>query len=137
MRQKIKNRLRIHLTNLAKSGAGLDRLIKVSREAGLSETESERVAGLYYSNKPRTSESTTARNRKKSKNRRGRSVITQMKSSIQSLMEAGGSYDQALSLAIRGGLQRQRAIKLVNEAFGRKVKSPWVSVVSGGSVTPK
>ena len=34
-------------------------------------------------------------------------------------METGGSHDQALSLAIRSGLERQLAIWIVNEALGK------------------
>ena len=137
LRQKIKHRLDLQLKNLLRSGANLERLIKALREAGFSEEKSEQVARLYYSSEFSKPNLKKTRNRKKRFNHSSQPNTIEIKSSIQSLMETGGSYDQALSLAIRSGLERQRAIRIVNEALGRKVKSPWVSIVSGGSVTPK
>ena len=137
LRQKIKHRLDLQLKNLLRSGANLERLIKALREAGFSEEKSEQVARLYQSSEFSKPHLEKTRNRKKRLHRSSQPNTIEIKSSIQSLMETGGSYDQALSLAIRSGLERQRAIRIVNEALGRKVKSPWVSIVSGGSVTPK
>ena len=137
LRQKIKHRLDLQLKNLLRSGANLERLIKALREAGFSEEKSEKVARLYHSSEFSKPNPEKTRNRKKRLQRSSQPNTIEIKSSIQSLMETGGSYDQALSLAIRSGLERQRAIRIVNESLGRKVKSPWVSIVSGGSVTPK
>ena len=70
--------------------------------------------------------------RRSSKNR-----TKQIKYRLRQLHTEGFDRNALIDVAIRNGLQRQEAIRLVGEICGVKKVTKKVSFVSGGGVSPR
>ena len=129
------NRLDIELKNLVSSGATLPRIIQALAAQGFVGNAAEKIAEKYLLLK--SPKSNHGRRHSRTANHRNRRSKASLRQGIQGLAKRGADKKALIDFAIRKGIQRQTAVKLVNEILGEVASSPRAHLVQGGSVSPR
>lgn len=135
MNEKNTRRLDIELKNLVKSGASLPRLVQALASQGIVGDNADKIAKKYFlagAPKKTSRRSETSGPSKKRLNQR-----SSLKNDLQLLLESGANKKELTDFAVRRGVQRQTAVKLVGQILGDDGSSTRIQIVQGGGVSPR